>query len=593
MEDLANIYLRIIEEGIEEKIPKLLNLVKPEIEDKESYIRWAAETFDPTKGSSYITWILRMLKSGSIVGEEDSQKVRERLEQFEEIKKKPQFPKEKRDINSYKNYGDLAETLDEYRGVQTKGEMKRSATERGIQFVGSSTDKEGMGITLYIVTTSEAGAKYFRETEWCVKDPRYFDNYRPPYYFFTLNGSPHKLLHLDSEQCMDVRDRPTDLNSAEIALMESEEMTDYVLQNDNSDSSLFFYMDKVGYGYDEKIDNIVRNKIEKIVDDANRELEIFIINEPDYDDLKYYRPSAYGSIEYDFEKYEEHIEDSKFLKILNEVLSDVGIYTSSYYEITVSDELDRVSFNVSEEEYYTRRENNIDYLEEFVSGLKGMERNFDPERFDENLTDSMLEAGFLSSGWGNFVKKVSINNLEFTNFKKEFHDNEYTVTNRIIVGDKFYENAQEFSVSDVDLLLSKYKRHDHPYILLAHFLKPFLMRGLILKINRGANSIIFSYKPKYTNNKSSKQYMSELKAVKDFDKHFDFYIEQIKRFMDKFVYPYLENFAKDDNHSYGIPENIKLPLLQVKNRKDSELQTMLDFHEKRDFSSFFHKMYFT
>jgi hypothetical protein len=64
--DIANLYYQILEEGIDEKIPKLLQLVRPDIEDKESYIRWAAETFDPSKNAAYITWILRMLKRVSL-----------------------------------------------------------------------------------------------------------------------------------------------------------------------------------------------------------------------------------------------------------------------------------------------------------------------------------------------------------------------------------------------------------------------------------------------------------------------------------------------------------------------------------------------
>jgi hypothetical protein len=155
------------------------------------------------------------VEKGVIAGEEDAQKVQERLTQFEELKKKPQFPKDKRDINAYKTYGDLAETLDQFQGIKTKGEMKREAQEEGIQFMGSSGGREGAGISLYIVTSDEAGAKHFRNTDWCVKDPRYFNNYGAPYYFFTKDGQPKTLLHLNSNQCMDVRDRPTDLDSDE------------------------------------------------------------------------------------------------------------------------------------------------------------------------------------------------------------------------------------------------------------------------------------------------------------------------------------------------------------------------------------------
>lgn len=163
-----SMYDELFEEGIEEKIPKLLNFVPGNVENKEEYILWAANTFDPTKNASYITWILRMLKKGVLAGEEDGPKVKERLTQFSELKRKPQFPTDKRDINSFKTYGDLAEVIDEFSGIQTKGEQIRAAREEGIEFIDQLGDTK-----LYIVTTPEAGAKYFRNTDWCVKDPRY------------------------------------------------------------------------------------------------------------------------------------------------------------------------------------------------------------------------------------------------------------------------------------------------------------------------------------------------------------------------------------------------------------------------------------
>ena len=148
--EIGRLYLDLLEEGLEEKIPKLLNLVRPDVEDKENYIRWAAETFDPSKNSAYITWILRMLKKGGLAGEEDGDKVKERLTQLVELKRKPQFPKDERDINAYKTYGDLAETLDEFQGVKTKGETKKEAQEEGIRFVESSNGREDL-VLAYIL----------------------------------------------------------------------------------------------------------------------------------------------------------------------------------------------------------------------------------------------------------------------------------------------------------------------------------------------------------------------------------------------------------------------------------------------------------
>jgi hypothetical protein len=593
--DIANLYYQILEEGIDEKIPKLLQLVRPDIEDKESYIRWAAETFDPSKNAAYITWILRMLKKGVIAGEEDAQKVQERLTQFEELKKKPQFPKDKRDINAYKTYGDLAETLDQFQGIKTKGELKREAQEEGIQFMGSSGGREGAGISLYIVTSDEAGAKHFRNTDWCVKDPRYFINYGAPYYFFTKDGQPKTLLHLNSNQCMDVRDRPTDLDSDEQELMETEEMTNYVMENDNSDAALAFYSEKVGGGYDGQIHAIFWGKLEELISKANNNLKMFNIGEPYSEELEYYRPEAWGSIPYDMSPYEDYVGDRDFLKEVASVLSDCNIYVSDdwlYNDRQISDELDKINLDMTYDGDGYRNESITGKLESFIGELEGIERRFDPEEFDEKFKERMLKAGYLHSGWGDFINKVSIDSLKFDNFNKQNYTNTFIfMTNPVMVGEKPFDYGISFDIVDVDKLLINYKRQHHPYVLLAEFLKPFIQRGLRVGVNKGANTLQFSYEPKYSEDTTGKQYIKGLKAVKDFDTHFNFYINQIKKFMNKFVYPFLRHAENDPDHSYGIPENIKLPLLQIKSRKESEAQGMLDLHEKRTFTQFFNKRY--
>ena len=589
--ELQEIYESLLVEGIDEKIPKLLNLVDNRVEDKETYIRWAAETFDPSKNASYITWILRMLKKGVLAGEEDGQKVKDRLTQLEELKRKPQFPKDKRDINSYKTYGDLAETLDEFAGVKTKGEMKRGAMEEGIQFVDSSTGKEGSGISLYIVTTEEAGAKYFRETEWCVKDPRYFNQYNPPYYFFTKDGQPKTLLHLDSNQCMDVRDRPTDLNSDEQSLMETEEMTDYVIANDNSDSALSFYSEKVGEGFDGKISSMFWEKIDNIISTANSSLKIFNISEPYSEELQYYQPEASGSIPYDLTPYEDHLGDKEFMSVVRDVLDKFDIYPDDdwAYGEPFSDDMDQIYITMRYSDDY-RNESITDKLESFVKELEYGENKFDAGEFDEIFKEKMLKAGYMSSGFSDFTNKVSISNLPLENFKKNYSKNVYE-TGNIPMTEERFDYSSDFNIVDIDYLRKKYKRSDHPYILLAEFIAPFVQRGMEVDIRRGMVDLNFRYEPKYKEDKTGKQYIRGLKAIKDFDTHFDFYIKQIKKFMDKYVFPYLKNYEQSGRDSYGIPEDIKLPLMQIKGRKESPDQGMLDLHEKKTFAQFFYKKY--
>jgi len=577
--ELVYLYEQIITEGLEDKIPKLINLVPNNIENKEDYIRWAAETFDPTKNSEYITWVLRMLKSGVISGEEDSDKVKERLLNFTELKRKPQFPKDKRDINSYKSYGDLAETLDEFQGIKTKGEVKRESLEEGIEFIDSSSGEEGKGTNLYIVTTEEAAAKYFRQTEWCVKDPRFFNNYGPPYYFFTEDGEPKTLLHLNSNQCMDVRDRPTDLDRDEKELMESEKMTNYVMENDNSDAALSFYTEKVGGGYDDAISNIFWGKIDSLMKGANSELEMFSINEPySTDDLEYYEPEGYGYIEYDMSPYEDYINDRDFLNALADVLNKFDIYPDEFsYSEPISQDLKGIGFNIRNENNYYRRDSIVDKLESFIRELEGIERNFNIDSFGEHLQEVMIDKGYLSSDWSNFKNKVSLNDIQFKNFERSGGSTDIFKSNPVDVG-SFVKGAKDFTISSD--LTKKYRRDQHPYVLVSEFLKPFISRGLEVRITDGAMKMGFSYEPMYEKDKTGREYVRGLKAIKDFDTHFEFYADQIRNFFEKYVTPYLENKA-DGSDDYNIPSDIKIPLIQIKSRKESGEQMTLDLHEKR------------
>ena len=194
-----------LEEGFEQKIPHLVKLVKDDnnLFNKEDYVKWVAEEFDPTPNKEYITWILRMLAKGNIRGKEDAQKVKERLAQFHVLKRNPNFPKENRDINSFRLYGDLAFMVDDFKDVKTKGETNRQQQQEGKQLLADIPPYK-----IFLITTPEAAAKTFRNTDWCVKDPTYFKTYNPKeFYFISKDEKPYGLLHTQSEQFMDVYDR--------------------------------------------------------------------------------------------------------------------------------------------------------------------------------------------------------------------------------------------------------------------------------------------------------------------------------------------------------------------------------------------------
>jgi hypothetical protein len=219
---LESLYSFIIE-GLEERMKfylplfdaKLLNLHEVEAEGamssdeaKKGYIRHIADEIDPTVSKEYMGWILKMIKNGNLRYPEDNDKYKDRLTKFDSLKKKPNFPKDKRDINSYKTYGELVNIISEFGNVQTKGEVVRQSQEEGKELL-----KEVEQYKLFEITKPEAAAKNFRHTEWCVKDPSWFKDYNPKiFYFVTKDEKPYRLLHFITDQWMDINNDAVDLS---------------------------------------------------------------------------------------------------------------------------------------------------------------------------------------------------------------------------------------------------------------------------------------------------------------------------------------------------------------------------------------------
>lgn len=211
-----------------------------------SAVQSAAEA-DPANGK-YTTWIVKLLKAKKIRLPEDAGKIRETLEQFQQLSRKPQFQGEK-DLNRYASYADLVRTLEANIEVKTKGEQVRAAQTAGTELLNQAGD-----LALYQVTTSQAAAKLFRHTKWCVRVPAVFEKYVDAggtFYYLEKAGDPFKLLYFpaadrhkrvnalvrqrirdgwDEEnayedvdeaipppQCMDVYDEPTGLDEFQAA----------------------------------------------------------------------------------------------------------------------------------------------------------------------------------------------------------------------------------------------------------------------------------------------------------------------------------------------------------------------------------------
>jgi hypothetical protein len=174
---------------------------------------------------------------------------------YTELKRKPAFPAEYRDINKFKTLEEFDDVIDRYSNITSKKERFRLSRDTGIKLLEDSHPYK-----LYVVTTAEAAAKHFRGEDWCVKDPAYFNSntYDPPiFYYFTKNDNPYTLIHLDHEECHDRSNHPVSLNDEQIEMMTSENVKEDIESRNFSRGALAFY-DKITENVDAAIEEIKR-----------------------------------------------------------------------------------------------------------------------------------------------------------------------------------------------------------------------------------------------------------------------------------------------------------------------------------------------
>jgi len=171
----------------------------------------ACSEVDPTNGK-YTAWIAKMaFKTKSIILPEDAEKVHSTLTLFAKLSQTAAWTGEK-DLNKYATYGAVAQAV---RGAGPgKKQAVRTAVETGKTLINRSGDQ-----TFWLVTTPEAAATNFRDTEWCVKDPKFFKQYGPPFFYLedTQDREQSCLLHFRLAgpkwdiMCMDFNDDPVSL----------------------------------------------------------------------------------------------------------------------------------------------------------------------------------------------------------------------------------------------------------------------------------------------------------------------------------------------------------------------------------------------
>jgi len=170
------------------------------LEDWTKTVKWALSI--SKKHAIWLTNLMRRNPKEFIFGEDD-QKVKEALEIFAKARKKREF--EKKDLNQYKSYEELAEAIAPYKEVKSNREKERDARQEGLKLI----DKDGE-YSLYELLNFEAAHSVAQSTEWCVSWEENWHNYKSqgPLFYISKDNEPYSLMHSASRQFKNVSDAP-------------------------------------------------------------------------------------------------------------------------------------------------------------------------------------------------------------------------------------------------------------------------------------------------------------------------------------------------------------------------------------------------
>ncbi len=155
---------------------------------------------DPTSRSGkheYVDQIMKWVETGKVILPEDYETARSSTRSFFKMKKYLPILRGK-SIEDFNSPGDIRKLINSGK----KKTKKRNRIE-SFDYLGSKDE-----YSLYKVEEEhkEAFCKLIQDTEWCVKDPKFFDEYGAPFYYLSKENSSHGLLHLRSSEFRDVYD---------------------------------------------------------------------------------------------------------------------------------------------------------------------------------------------------------------------------------------------------------------------------------------------------------------------------------------------------------------------------------------------------
>lgn len=191
----------------------------PGFDDIDTFIEKVAE-IDPSLKGIYMPWIAKLaIKSPDQNRTEDFYRLADDLKNFEQFK--PRL--EKKDINAYKSFTELAQAIEPF----LKPKKKTAADRKAEKEMEKIATLKGEIVTVYQgsegwvrVPMSKAASCYLgQNTKWCTaatQSNNMFDHYNKSDRLFVIYDKATKQrfqLHIDSGQFMNIKDQGEDVNN--------------------------------------------------------------------------------------------------------------------------------------------------------------------------------------------------------------------------------------------------------------------------------------------------------------------------------------------------------------------------------------------
>ena len=171
-------------------------------------VNWADQISKQVEPSGkYIQWIAEQNIKKNILTKEDNNKIIENLKLFHELKQKNKIKGKEADIRSFINPNNLSEFLEKFKSgdIDSKREKEKKLTEEGVKTVFSLGN-----VDVVEISTQEAASKLCRfpnNEGWCIKDPKFYKKYTPPFYLFYVDGERYALFNDKSGEFKNIDDK--------------------------------------------------------------------------------------------------------------------------------------------------------------------------------------------------------------------------------------------------------------------------------------------------------------------------------------------------------------------------------------------------